>query len=199
MKTILTIIFLSLSILSLGDTKGLNQIVTTWITPQNLFSYSIQSQNKYLGNGLQSQLEFGISPNSEFTYWQGYQPKTNIIAYEQSLYNKYNFQLSLGSFYIFDNRSSQPFICGSYTLGRDYYEIGAQNVNSIKTLLGFKHDFNEKISLLVDYMTGKDNFSTIGFNYNITKDIQVSPAIYCSNLDRKLFPYFVVSYNIHLK
>ena len=194
MKLYLVVISIFFNCLLFADTKGLNQIVTPSITPFGVFTYSFQFQNVSLGNGLQSQLEFGIGRDSEIAYWQGYQPNSNIIALEHSFYNKNNIQISAGSFYVFDNRTYQPFVCASYTKGNSFYELGTQIINKPQSLIGYQYNINDKFSFVLDYMSGKENYKTIGFNYNITSSLQLNPALYISNSSGRIYPYCVLTY-----
>ena len=51
----------------------------------------------------------------------------------------------------------------------------------------------------VDWQSGSENSSTIGFTCNVTPDFQFNPAIYFSNDDpRRIFGYIVFTYTFHL-
>ena len=51
----------------------------------------------------------------------------------------------------------------------------------------------------VDFQSGAENSSTIGFTCNITRDFQVNPALYVNNgPGHDLFGYVVFTYTFHL-
>jgi len=51
----------------------------------------------------------------------------------------------------------------------------------------------------VDFQSGKENSSTIGFTCNITRDFQMNPALYVNNgSGHDLFGYVVFTYTFHL-
>jgi hypothetical protein len=51
----------------------------------------------------------------------------------------------------------------------------------------------------VDFQSGSENSSTIGFTCNVTPDFQFNPALYVNNGPKHdLFGYIVFTYTFHL-
>src|SRR5436190_2232890 len=61
------------------------------------------------------------------------------------------------------------------------------------------YDLNQTWRVQVDFQSGKENSSTIGFTCNITRDFQMNPALYVNNgSGHDLFGYVVFTYTFHL-
>src|SRR5207247_11365265 len=68
-----------------------------------------------------------------------------------------------------------------------------------EAILGYAYDFNQRWRVQVDWQSGSENSSPIGFTCNVTPDFQFNPAIYFSNDDpRRLMGYIVFTYTFHL-
>ena len=65
--------------------------------------------------------------------------------------------------------------------------------------MGCAYDFNPTLRVQVDFQSGAENSSTIGFMCNITRDFQMNPALYVNNgPGHNLFSYVVFTYTFHL-
>ena len=68
-----------------------------------------------------------------------------------------------------------------------------------EAILGYAYDFNERWRVQVDWQSGSENSSTIGFTCNVTHDFQFNPALYVSNgSDHDLMGYIVFTYTFHV-
>jgi hypothetical protein len=68
-----------------------------------------------------------------------------------------------------------------------------------EAILGYAYDFNQRWRVQVDWQSGSENSSTIGFTCNVTPDFQFNPALYVSNDSKHdLFGYIVFTYTLHL-
>jgi len=68
-----------------------------------------------------------------------------------------------------------------------------------EAILGYAYDFNQNWRVQVDFQSGSENSSTIGFTCNITRDFQMNPALYVNNgPGHDLFGYVVFTYTFHL-
>ena len=68
-----------------------------------------------------------------------------------------------------------------------------------EAILGYAYDFNERWRVQVDWQSGSENSSTIGFTCNVTPDFQFNPALYVNNgPNHDLFGYIVFTYTFHV-
>jgi hypothetical protein len=187
---------------SFATTKGLSQIVTPDLEPQGDFSLSFQIQDKRIANPYQLQAELGLTDWAEVAVFRGFQPDEWIFGTEIGLLRKEPYLLSIG----FINWSPhldedpQPFIEAGYwgehnKVCAGFIHAGHKN----EAILGYAYDFNERWRLQVDWQSGSENSSTIGFTCNVTPDFQFNPALYFSNDDlSRVFGYIVFTYTFHL-
>ena len=94
----------------------------------------------------------------------------------------------------------QPYIeAGYYT---EHHKIMAGAIHADyknEAILGYAYDFNERWRVQVDWQSGKENSSTLGFTCNVTPDFQFNPALYVNNGPKHdLFGYIVFTYTFHL-
>ena len=94
----------------------------------------------------------------------------------------------------------QPFIeAGYYT---EHYKaiVGATHVGyRNEVILGYAYDFNETWRAQIDFQSGSGNSSTVGVTWNLTRDLQVNPAIYVTNdSPHHVLGYIVLTYTFHL-
>jgi hypothetical protein len=69
-----------------------------------------------------------------------------------------------------------------------------------EAILGYAYDFNKTWRVQVDFQSGSENSSTIGFTWNIRRDFQVNPAIYVTNDSRhEVLGYVVFTYTFRLR
>jgi hypothetical protein len=195
------VIFASASTSS-ATTKGLSQIVTPDLQPQGDLSLSLQIQGEKIGNPYQLQAELGLTKWAEFAVFRGFKPDEWIFGTEFGLLTKEPFLLSVG----FVNWSPhldvdpQPFIEAGYYGEHHKFIAGAIHAGyKNEAILGYAYDFNQTWRVQVDFQSGAENSSTLGFTWNITRDFQVNPAIYVTNdSSHEVLGYVVFTYTFHL-
>ena len=193
---------LVLSPTSFATTKGLSQIVTPDLEPEGDFSLSFQIQDKRIANPYQLQAELGLTDWGEVAVFRGFQPDEWIFGTEIGLLRKEPYLLSIG----FINWSPhldvdpQPFIEAGYWGEHNKVCVGAIHAAyKNEAILGYAYDFNERWRLQVDWQSGSENSSTIGFTCNVTPDFQFNPALYVNNgSNHDLMGYIVFTYTFHV-
>jgi len=198
---VLGIVLLSASS-SLATTKGLSQIVTPDLQGEGDLSLSLQIQDKRIANPYELQAELGLTKWAEVAVFRGFQPDEWILGTEIGLLTKEPYLLSVG----FVNWSPhldvdpQPYIEAGYYTEHHKVIVGAIHAGyKNEAILGYAYDFNKRWRVQVDWQSGSENSSTIGFTCNVTPDFQFNPAIYFSNDDpRRLMGYIVFTYTFHL-
>jgi hypothetical protein len=187
---------------SFATTKGLSQIVTPDVQPEGDLSLSFQIQDKRIANPYQLQAEMGLTKWAEVAVFRGFQPDEWIFGTEIGLLTKEPYLLSVG----FINWSPhldvdpQPFIEAGYCTEHHKMFAGAIHAGyKNEAILGYAYDFNERWRVQVDFQSGSENSSTIGFTCNVTRDFQFNPALYVNNGPKHdLFGYIVFTYTLHL-
>src|ERR1043166_2916620 len=187
---------------SLATTKGLSQIVTPDLQEEGDLSLSLQIQDKRIANPYELQAELGLTKWAEVAVFRGFEPDEWILGTEIGLLTKEPFLLSVG----FVNWSPhlgvdpQPYIEAGYYTEHHKVIVGAIHAGyKNEAILGYAYDFNQRWRVQVDWQSGSENSSTIGFTCNVTPDFQFNPAIYFSNDDpRRLMGYVVFTYTFHL-
>jgi hypothetical protein len=198
----LMIAFLSTAPSSLATTKGLSQIVTPDLQAEGDLSLSLQIQDKRIANPYELQAEIGLTKWAEVAVFRGFQPDDWIFGTEIGLLTKEPLLLSVG----FVNWSPhldvdpQPYIeTGYYT---EHHKLIAGAIYAgykTEAILGYAYDFNQTWRVQVDWQSGSENSSTIGFTCNATRDFQFNPALYFSNDDpSRVMGYIVFTYTFHL-
>ena len=185
-----------------ATTKGLSQIVTPDLQGEGDLSMSLQIQDKRIANPYELQAELGLTKWAEVAVFQGFDPDEEIFATEIGLLTKEPYLLSIG----FTNWSPrqhvdpQPYIEAGYYLEHNKFIVGAIHAGyKNEAILGYAYDFNKTWRVQVDWQSGKENSSTIGFTCNLTRDFQFNPAIYFSNDDPgRIFGYIVFTYTFHV-
>ena len=165
-------------------------------------SLSFQIQDKRIANPYQLQAELGLTDWGEVAVFRGFQPDEWIFGTEIGLLRKEPYLLSIG----FINWSPhldvdpQPFIEAGYYSEHHKVIAGAIHAGyKNEAILGYAYDFNERWRLQVDWQSGSENSSTIGFTCNVTPDFQFNPALYCNNDPKHdLFGYIVFTYTFHV-
>jgi hypothetical protein len=205
--SLLTIIVIMIVILctahsSSATTKGLSQIVTPDLQGEGDLSLSLQIQDKRIANPYELQAEMGLTKWAEVAVFRGFQPDDWIFGTEIGLLTKEPFLLSAGfvNWSPHLNVDPQPYIeAGYYT---EHHKLIAGAIYAgykTEAILGYAYDFNERWRMQVDWQSGSENSSTIGFTCNVTRDFQFNPAIYFSNDDpSRLMGYIVFTYTFHL-
>jgi hypothetical protein len=187
---------------SSATTKGLSQIVTPDLQGKGDLSLSLQIQDKRIANPYELQAELGLTKWAEVAVFRGFQPDDWIFGTEIGLLRKEPFLLSVGfvNWSPHLNVDPQPYIeAGYYT---EHHKIIAGAIHAgykNEAILGYAYDFNERWRLQVDWQSGSENSSTIGFTCNVTRDFQFNPALYFSNDDpSRVMGYIVFTYTFHL-
>ena len=185
-----------------ATTKGLSQIVTPDLQPEGDLSLSLQAQDQRIANPYQAQAELGVTDFAEVAVFQGFKPNEEIFGTEIGLLRKEPLLLSIG-FVNWSPRSHvdpQPYIEGGYYTEHHKIIVGAIHVDyKNEAILGYAYDFNKQWRVQVDFQSGSENSSTIGFTWNITPDFQVNPALYVTNdKTHDLLGYVVFTYTFHL-
>jgi len=187
---------------SLATTKGLSQIVTPELQPEGNLSLSLQIQDKRIANPYELQAELGLTKWAEVAVFRGFQPDDWIFATEIGLLTKEPYLLSVGflNWSPHLNVDPQPFIEAGYYTEHHKVIAGALHAGyKNEAILGYAYDFNQTWRVQVDWVSGSENSSTIGFTCNITRDFQFNPALYVNNGPKHdLFGYIVFTYTFHL-
>jgi hypothetical protein len=197
---VIAIVFLARS--SFATTKGLSQIVTPDLQGEGDLSLSLQIQDKRIANPYELQAELGLTKWAEAAVFRGFDPDDWIFGTEIGLLTKEPFLLSVGfvNWSPHLNVDPQPYIeAGYYT---EHHKIIAGAIHAgykNEAILGYAYDFNERWRVQVDWQSGSENSSTIGFTCNVTPDFQFNPAIYFSNDDPgRIMGYLVFTYTFHV-
>jgi hypothetical protein len=187
---------------SSATTKGLSQIVTPELQPEGDLSTSLQIQDKRIANPYELQAELGLTKWAEVAVFQGFKPNEEIFATEIGILTKEPYLLSIG-FINWSPRSGvdpQPYIEAGYYTEHQKFIAGAIHAGpKNEAILGYAYDFNKEWRVQVDFQSGRENSSTIGFTWNITPDFQVNPALYVANdKPHDLMGYIIFTYTFHL-
>ena len=187
---------------SFATTKGLNQITTPDLQKEGDFSLSLQIQDKRIANPYEIQSELGLSNWAEVAVFKGFDPNELIFATELGLLTKEPYLLSVGfaNWSPHSNVDPQPFIEAGYYTEHHKIILGATHAGyKNEAILGYAYDFNKQWRGQIDWQSGRQNSSTIGFTWNITPDFQVNPALYFANYHPdRLMGYIVFTYTFHL-
>jgi len=187
---------------SFATTKGLSQIVTPDLQEEGDLSLSLQIQDKRIANPYELQAEMGLTKWAEVAVFRGFQPDDWIFATEFGLLTKEPYLLSVGfvNWSPHLNVDPQPYVEAGYCTEHHKVFAGAIHAGyKNETILGYAYDFNKQWRVQVDFQSGRENSSTIGFTWNITPDFQVNPAIYFANYHPdRLMGYIVFTYTFHL-
>src|SRR5438309_6808943 len=187
---------------SFATTKGLSQIVTPDLQEEGDLSLSLQIQDKRIANPYELQAEMGLTKWAEVAVFRGFQPDDWIFATEFGLLTKEPYLLSVGfvNWSPHLNVDPQPYVEAGYCTEHHKVFVGAIHAGyKNETFLGYAYDFNKQWRVQVDFQSGRENYSTIGFTWNITPDFQVNPALYFANYHPdRLMGYIVFTYTFHL-
>ncbi len=166
-----------------ATTKGLSQIVTPDLQPMGDLSLSLQAQSLHIGNPYEAQVELGLTNFAEVAVFRGFKPNEYIFGTEIGLLKKEPFLLSTG-FINWSPQSGvdpQPFVEAGYYTEHHKVIVGAIHAGyKNEALFGYAYDFNETWRIQVDFQSGSENSSTLGFTWNITPELPGEP--------RHLFP-----------
>lgn len=181
-----------------ATTKGLNQIVTPDIQATRVFSLSVQAQDGRIGNPLQLQYEVGIARGLEIAASQGLRPGQTALHVEASLLDCRPWLVGAGVMN-WDPRArgSQPFVVAGYSRGAFQYVAGLQHINSrTQVMAGAAWQQSDHLQFQTDYLSGSDNFATLGLTWTVTSQFSVNPAVYVSNAaPHRMLGYLVTSWS----
>ena len=184
-----------------ATTKGLSQIVTPDLQPPGELSVSFQAQSRKIGNPYQLQAELGFTNWLEAAVFQGLSPEEETFATLVGLVDRSPWLVTTG-FVGWSTRGDapQPFLEGGYYLEHDKLIAGTAEVDRrIEAILGWAHDFDPTWRFQIDFQSGRQNFSTVGFTWNMTSALQLNPALYVANdHSHRALGYVVVSYTLSL-
>jgi hypothetical protein len=185
-----------------ATTKGLSQIVTPELQPAGDLSLSLQMQDKRIANPYELQAELGLTSFAEVAVFKGFDPNELIFATEIGLLTKQPYLLSIGfvNWSPHSHVDPQPLIEAGYYTEHHKIIVGAIHAGyKNEAIFGYAYDFNQTWRAQVDFQSGAENSSTIGFTWNITPDFQVNPAIYFANYHPdRIMGYIVFTYTFHL-
>jgi hypothetical protein len=185
-----------------ATTKGLSQIVTPELQPAGDLSLSLQIQDKRIANPYELQAELGLTSFAEVAVFKGFDPNELIFGTEIGLLTKQPYLLSIGfvNWSPHSHVDPQPLIEAGYYTEHHKIIVGAIHAGyKNEAILGYAYDFNKTWRAQVDFQSGAENSSTIGFTWNITPDFQVNPAIYFANYHPdRIMGYIVFTYTFHL-
>jgi hypothetical protein len=187
---------------ALATTKGLSQIVTPDLEDEGDLSLSLQIQDKRIANPYELQAEMGLTSWAEFAVFHGFQPNEWIFGTEFGILRKEPYLLSVG----FVNWSPQqhvdpqPYIEAGYYTEHHKFIVGGIHLDyRNQVILGYAYDFNKTWRAQVDFQSGSGNSLTFGVTCNITRDLQMNPALYIANdSPHDLMGYVVFTYTFHL-
>jgi hypothetical protein len=187
---------------SFATTKGLNQIVTPDLQEAGDFSLSFQAQSERIGNPYEIQSELGLTKWAEVAVFKGFRPNELIFSTELALLQREPYLLSVGfvNWSPHSHVDPQPFIEAGYYTEHNKLIVGVTHVDyRNEAILGYAYDFNKTWRAQVDFQSGSGNSSTIGVTCNLTRDLQVNPAIYVTNdSPHHVLGYIIFTYTFHL-
>ncbi|MGZ5565290.1 MAG: hypothetical protein ACXWFY_08860 [Chthoniobacterales bacterium] len=187
---------------SAATTKGLSQIVTPDLQDEGDLSLSLQIQDKRIANPYQLQAEMGLTSWAEVAVFHGFKPNEWIFGSEIGILRKEPVLLSIGfiNWSPKEHVDPQPFIeAGYYTEHQKLIVGGIHADYHNEVILGYAYDFNKTWRAQVDFQSGPGNSVTFGITCNITRDLQMNPALYITNdHPHNLLGYVVFTYTFHL-
>jgi hypothetical protein len=187
---------------AMATTKGLSQIVTPDLQGEGDLSLSLQIQDERIANPYELQAEMGLTKWAEVAVFRGFQPDDWIFGTEIGLLTKEPYLVSVGfvNWSPHLNVDPQPYIEAGYYTEHHKVIVGAIHAGyKNEAILGYAYDFNETWRVQVDWQSGSENSSTIGFTCNVTRNFQFNPALYVSNGPKHdLFGYIVFTHTFHL-
>jgi len=183
-------------------TTGWIQIATPDLQPEGELALSFQLQDEKLGNPYQAQAEMGLMKRLEIAVFRGFEPNEFIFGTEIGLLTENPYLLSAGfvNWSPHSHVDPQPFIEAGYYGDHHKFMAGVIHVGfRNEAMLGYAYTFNDRWQAVVDWQSGSGNSSTIGFTWNITPDLQVTPAIWLTNdSPHEVLGFVTFSYTFHL-
>lgn len=184
-----------------ATTKGLNQIVTPDIQPEGVLSLSAQAQHPGIGNSQEVQLELGLTPQAEVSFFQGFDPREEIVGGEFNLLQHGPHLVSIGAVnWSSRGGGAQPLAEYGFYSGPDHFIGGVIYAqHRAEAIVGYSRQLTDKLQISADYQSGDANAATLGFTVNFTPDLQMNPAVYFTNASpHHALGYVVLSWNLPL-
>jgi hypothetical protein len=182
-----------------ATTKGLNQIVTPDIQPTGVLSISAQAQHSGIGNSQEVQLELGLTPQAEISYFHGFDPREEIFGSEFNVWQRGPHLVSVGAVnWSSRGGGAQPFAEYGFYSGPDHVIVGAAYASRrAQAIVGYSRQLTDSWQISADYQSGDSNSATLGFTVNLRPDLQMNPAIYFTNASpHHVLGYVVLSWNL---
>ena len=133
---LVTIIVVMIAVLpgassSLATTQGLNQIATPDVQAKGTLAFSLDLQDRKIGNPYQVQAEMGLTKWLEIDIFQGFKPNDSVIETEIGLLSKEPFLFSIGFLNWSPHRhvDPQPFAVAGYYYGHHEFVAGATHAD----------------------------------------------------------------------
>ena len=187
---------------SFATTQGLNQIATPDVQPEGTVALTFNLEERKIGNPYQVQAEMGLTKWLEIDIFHGFEPNDSVIEAEIGILAKGPYLFSIGflNWSPHNHVDPQPFAVAGYYVGRHQFVAGATHADfRNEALLGYAYDFNETWRLQIDWQSGSGNSSTIGIVWNITRDLQISSAIFVTNdSPHEVLGYASFTYTFHV-
>jgi hypothetical protein len=187
---------------SFATTQGLNQIATPDLQPEGTLALTFNLEERKIGNPYQIQAEIGLTKWLELDIFHGFKPNDSTIETEIGLLARGPYLFSVGflNWSPHNRVNPQPFAVAGYYSNRHEFVAGATHTDfRNEALLGYAYDFNETWRLQIDWQSGSGNSSTIGIVCNITRDLQVSSAIFVTNnTPHEVLGYASFTYTFHV-
>lgn len=179
--TVLTLVGIPAS----ATIAGFNQIATPEIQPQGVLSINCQTGNKALENATQLQLELGVTESVGVAVFQTFSPCKTLFNAELALVNRKRFIVSTGLLGTDSGTQYQPFVEGCYSPGKACIIGGIQwQEGACLAVFGFSYQATQRLLLTSDYISGSENYATVGFTYvAITRSLSFNTALHVSNSD----------------
>jgi hypothetical protein len=180
---------------------GLNQIVTPEIQPVGVLALSAQAEHAAIGNSQELQAELGLTPRFEVAWFQGLKPGEGYFSTEFNLVQDGPQLLTIGAVnWSTRGDRPQPVVEYGYYAAADHCVAGVIYANhEAELLLGYRHQFSDKVQVAADFQSGSANAATLGVVYNLTADLSINPAVYWTNSHpRHLFGYVVLTWSLTL-
>jgi hypothetical protein len=165
-------------------TTGWVQVVTPDLQPEGTLSLSFQLEDQKLGNPYLLQAEIGLTKWAEVAVFRGFDPDNWIFNTEVGLRTEAPWLLSIGfaNWSPHTNVDPQAYIVAGYYSNHHRIIAGATHVGyRHEAILAYAYEFNDSWQVQVDWQSGSGNSSTIGFTWNITPKLQITPAIFVTN------------------
>lgn len=177
---------------------GLNQIVTPDIQPAGVLALSAQVQHAQIGNSRQLQAELGLTRRLEVAWFEGFEPGEGMAAAELNLVHHGPHLLTAGIVnWSTRGGGAQPVLEYGWYGGKNQAVVGAiRATGHTDLLLGYKRELTGRVAFSADYQSGRQNFSTVGLTFNLSRSVSVNPALYLTNSHpHHLLGYVVLTWN----